>query len=125
GAVGGGDAGGNAFRRLDGHGEVGGVAGAVVEHHQRQVELLAALLGQGQADQAAGVSGHEVDVFRAYLLGGNDEVAFVLAIPVIHQDDHFALANVFDDFFDAVQCHKVLPLCLVVGEAVLRQKFHG
>ncbi|MCY1435457.1 hypothetical protein D9M71_515540 [compost metagenome] len=104
-AVGGGDAGGDAFGGLDGDGELGAEAGAVALHHQRQAETLAALAVHRHADQATGVLGHEVDVFGAHGLGGHDQVAFVLAVFVIHQDDHLALTNVLEQFFDAVECH--------------------
>ena len=34
---------------------------------------------------------------------GHDQVAFVLAVGVVHDDDHFAAADVGDDGFDAVE----------------------
>ncbi|MCY1279753.1 hypothetical protein D9M69_553830 [compost metagenome] len=104
-AVGGGDAGGHAFGGFDGHGELGAEAGAVARRHQRQLQQLAALAGHRHADQATGEAGHEVDVLGLHALGGHDQVAFVLAILVIHEDDHLALADVFDQFFDAVESH--------------------
>ncbi len=96
--VGGRDAGGHAGRRLDGHGEVGRQRQAVVAHHQRQVELLAMLLRQRQADQAAAVLGHEVDLFRRDEFGGEQQVALVLAVFFIHQHDHTPGAYLVDDF---------------------------
>jgi hypothetical protein len=65
--------------------------------------LLAALAGQGQADQAAAVFGHEIDRVRRDLLGRHDQIAFVLAIFIIHDDDHAPLAQIFDNLFGAVQ----------------------
>ena len=52
-AVGRGDAGGDAARRLDRDGERGLERRGVVLHHQRQAELADALLGEREADQAA------------------------------------------------------------------------
>ena len=46
---------------LDRHREGGAVRGAVAGRHRRQLQALAALAGQRQADQAAAVLGHEVD----------------------------------------------------------------
>ncbi|MNP62402.1 hypothetical protein D3C76_1576770 [compost metagenome] len=53
--------------------------------------------------------GHEVDVLGLAALGGHDQVAFVLAVFVIHEDDHLALADVFNQFFDAIERHKAPP----------------
>ena len=94
----GGNAGGDAFARLDRDGEGGLVARAVVAAHQRQAELLDAVAGQRQADQAARVAGHEVDRVGRGELRGDDQVAFVLAVLVIDQDEHAAVARFLDQF---------------------------
>ncbi len=79
-------------------------AGAVgVADHQRQAQLLAALARQREADQAAAVARHEVDVLGAHLGGGHDEVAFVLAVLVVHDHDHPALPQVLEDLVYGVQ----------------------
>ena len=96
-SIGGGDARGHPLGRLDRHGEGGTVGGAVVAHHQRQVELFAALAGQGQADQATAVLGHEVDRFGRDMVGGQNQVAFVLAVFLVDEDDHLADAHVGND----------------------------
>ena len=70
-----------------------------------EVELVVARLGDGEADETAPVFGHEVDGFGGDVFGGHDEVAFVLAVFVVHEDDHFAGAQVVDDFLGAVQGH--------------------
>ena len=44
--------------------------------------------------------GHEVDGLGRDLLGGQGEVAFVLAVFVVHQDDLAPLAEFLDGFFD-------------------------
>ena len=69
----------------------------VVLRHQREAELLDPLAGQRQANQAARVLGHEVDGLGRRPLRGNDEVALVLAILVVDQDEHPALAGFLDD----------------------------
>ena len=98
GAVGRGNAGGHAFRRLDRNGEVGAQRQLVGRHHQRQIEQAAALLGQRQADQAAAVFGHEVDRFGRDEFRRQHQVALVLAVFLVHQDDHFAGLEVGDNF---------------------------
>ncbi len=82
--------------------------GAVVTDHLHQVELAAAFLGQRQADQAAGFAGHEADRGRGAGIGGQQDVAFVLAIFVIDQDDHLAGPEILDDRFDGMDGHGYL-----------------
>ena len=88
--VGGRDAGGHPFGRLDGHGEVGAHLRAVDRCHQRQAQAPAAFLGQRQADQPPGVGGHEVDGLGRDEIGRQQQVALVLAVFVIDEDDHLA-----------------------------------
>ena len=68
--------------------------------HQRDVELVEPLAGHRQADQAAAVLGHEVDRLGRDLLGGHRQIAFVLAILVVDDDDHLAAADGGDGVFD-------------------------
>ena len=100
GAVGGGDAGGDAVGGLDGDGEGRLERRGVVDHHQRQLELADPLLGQREADEPAALTGHEVDGLRSHLLGRHHEVALVLAVAVIGDDDHLALLDLSDGLLD-------------------------
>ena len=100
GAVGGADAGGYAEAAVDGFGEGCAVDRGVDRGHERKVELVAAVFGEGQADQAAGVLSHEVDGFGGDFFGGHGEVAFVFAVFVVDEDDHAPLADFFNGFFD-------------------------
>jgi hypothetical protein len=74
-----------------------------VADHQRKPQLAAAIACECQADQAAAVARHEVDVFRTDFRRGHDQVAFVLAVLVVHQHDHAALPDVLEDFLDRIQ----------------------
>ncbi len=56
--------------------------------HGKEAKMVGAFLGQGEADQAAAVTGHEVDGFRGDELGGQGEVALVFAVLVVDDDDH-------------------------------------
>ena len=58
------------------------------------------LLGDRHADQAAAVLGEEVDFLGRDELRGEDEVALVLAVLVVDQDDDVAGADRRDDFGD-------------------------
>lgn len=62
--------------------------------------MIDALLGEGEADEAAPVGGHEVDRLRGRHLGGDDEIALVLAVFIIDEDIHAAIARLVDDLLD-------------------------
>ena len=68
--------------------------------HQRQAEGVEPLAGQREADQAAAVGRHEVDRGRRAHLRRDDEVALVLAVLVVDEDEHPAVARVLDDLLD-------------------------
>src|SRR3990172_8469867 len=95
-AVGGGNTGGDTLRCFDGNGEIGHAPVMRVADHERQLQLAATLLGQGEANQPAAVTHHEVHVFRARVHRGHHQVTFVFAVLVVHQHDHataFYLVN--------------------------------
>ncbi len=77
----------------------------VVVHHLLQAELTATRVGQGQADQAASVFGHEVDRVRCHVLGGHHQVALVFAVFLVDQHDHAAGFQFFDDFECGGEAH--------------------
>ena len=95
-----GDAGGDAFARLDRDGERGFERRLVLGRHQVEPELVAAFGGQRQADQPATLLGHEVDRLGRGELRGHRQIALVLAILVVADDDHLALADVLDRLLD-------------------------
>ena len=68
--------------------------------HLAQAELVAALLGERQADQPARVGCHEVDRLGRRELRGDRQVALVLAVGRVHDDDELALADVLDRVLD-------------------------
>ncbi len=86
--------------RFDRHGEGGLVAAGVVARHQRQAELLDALARQRETDKAAAEARHEVDGVGCRHLRRDIEIALVLAILVIDQDDHAAVARVLHHLLD-------------------------
>ena len=106
----GGDAGGDAARGFDGDGEGCAEGRGVVVHHQRQAELPEPVVGEGQADEAPAVGGHEVDGLGGHAIGGHAEVALVLAVLVVDEDDHLAGTEVVEDLGDWRQWH-----CASVG----------
>ena len=95
-AVRGADARGDALPGLDGDGEGRGAGRLIVVHHHGQGELLDAVVGQAEADQAAPVLRHEIHGVSGGLVRRHDEVALVLAVLVVHEDDHPASTDFLD-----------------------------
>ena len=108
------DAGRDPLARLDRHGEGGRMARAVGARHQLEMQLLGALRRQREADQAAAVLGHEVDRVGRRHLRRDDEVAFVLALLGIDQDEHAAVARILDHLLDRGEELMVAGLALQV-----------
>ena len=110
GPVVGGDAGGGALEGIDGDGEGGEVAGGVVGDHHGQVQLLEPPGGEGHADEPAGVLAHEVDGLGRGELGADGQVALVLPVLVVDDDDELAGPDVFDCLLHGYQGHDCRPL---------------
>ncbi|MCY1504682.1 hypothetical protein D9M68_388630 [compost metagenome] len=101
GAVGSGNAGGHSVACLYGQGETHAVAGPRVGYHELQAEGLAALLGQGKADQPARLARHEVDGSGIGMASGNHQRTFALPLIVGHHQ-HGAAGHGFDQSLRAV-----------------------
>ena len=95
-----GDSGRDAFARLDRDGEGGTERRLVVVRHRSQLELVAALRSQAEADQPAPVGRHERDRLGSDELRGDRQVALVLAIRVVDDDDEAPRADVLDRLLD-------------------------
>src|SRR5215212_5216580 len=74
----------------------------------RQVKLVATILGEWQTDQAASVPGHEINDLGRDLLGSADQIALILAIFVVDDDDHPAVAYVGNGFLNGRNSHAVI-----------------
>ena len=102
GPVVGADARGDALARLDRNREgrpVGRGVLPALDHH-REAELFDALRREGKAHEPAPLLHHEVDGLGRHLLGGHDEIALVLPVFIVHQDDDPALPDILDGVFD-------------------------
>ena len=111
GAVEGADARGHTVAdRLDGHGERGAETRRVLVDHGANAELVEPPPLAGNADQPAPVRRHEVDRLRGDAVGGDREIALVLAILVVDDDHELAGADVGDGVLDAGQPHLLLPV---------------
>ena len=104
-AVGRGDAGGDALGGLDRDREIGAVDRAVVGGHRRQPQALGVRRGDRHADQPAPVLREEVDLLGRDEVGGEHEVALVLAVFLVDEDHHPARLEVGDDLGRRAQGH--------------------
>jgi hypothetical protein len=91
------DAGGYTFLRLDRNREGRAMRCAVLRGHHRQVQRLGPVMRQRQANQTARVLGHEVDDFRRRHLRWDNDVAFVLPLFGVDENEHAPVARVLDD----------------------------
>jgi len=103
-------AGGDAPLRLDGDREAGAELAGVVPDHGLQVEPVRNAGIEGQAYEPPSVLGHEIDVAGAHELRRHGEVALVLTVFVVHEDDHPALEQFLYRFFYGARRHVDLPL---------------
>ena len=100
GAVVGRDPGADAAGGLDRDREGGLQRRLVLRRHQVEAEPFAALRGQRQADQPARLLGHEVDRLRRRELRRHHQVALVLAVLAVADDDHAPGADLLDRLLD-------------------------
>jgi hypothetical protein len=98
-----GNASGHALAGLDRDREGGLHRLGMVAAHRLEPQVEHALAGQRQANEATAVRGHEIDRRRGRHLRGNDQIAFVLAVLVIDQHEHSAVARFVDDVLDRRQ----------------------
>ena len=85
---------------VDRHGERRAQKRRVVLDHRRQIEPLGDLGQDRHAKLPAAVGDHEVDDFGRHLFGGADEIAFVLAVFGIDDDDDVRRGDGLDGRFD-------------------------
>ena len=97
------DAGRDALARIDAHRERGPETSLVALHHLWEVELLEPFGRHRDADHTARVLADEPDHFRRACLGREREVAFVLAVLVIDDDDHSTGCDLGDRLVDGAE----------------------
>ena len=94
--------------------------GAVVDLRLQRVDPLAR---QRQADQAAPVGGHEIHRRRVTHFGGDHQIALILAVLVVHQNEHAPVARIRDDFLD--RRNRIGVISRLFAHGRLRAAFTG
>ena len=100
------DAGGDAFGGLNGRGKGRALLVAIARRHGRQLQALAVFAAERQADQAAPETRHEVDGVGADVVGCHQQIAFVLAVFFVNQNDDASGAQVSHDVFNRGDGHR-------------------
>src|SRR5208283_3919994 len=75
----------------------------VARRHWAQPQLIEPRPSQGQADQASSVGGHKVDGLRRDHFCRHDQVAFVLAILIIDDDNHASASKFANGVFNTLE----------------------
>ena len=99
-SVGSGNAGGHTLTRLDGNGKSGLVTAFIAAFHEFQAECFGAFARQGQTDQPAPIFCHEIDCLGVGILTDNAQIALILSILIINQNEQLALSGIFDNVLD-------------------------
>ena len=81
------DAGRDAFGRLDADGKRRAKPRTVLSNHHRQLQLIADLAVEGEADQPTSFAGHLGNQFGRSELGCKAKVPLVFTIGVVNQHD--------------------------------------
>src|SRR5438552_1970273 len=100
GPVVGGDTGGDAAPRVHADREGGAHRRGVLGHHHAELELVQPLAQHRHAHEPARVRDHEVDGLGGDLVGGHDEVALVLPVLVVDDDQDAAVPDLLDRLVD-------------------------
>jgi len=87
GAFFGGNPGGQSVARVDRNGEGGAERRVVARHHRIEVQTPRLILGERRADDAGGMANDERHLLGRTQRGGDEQVAFVLAVVVVCHDD--------------------------------------
>ena len=102
-AVCGRDTSGTSFQFIHGDGERRAQHGGVFHHLVGQVKFFATCFRDGGAEQSARIFQHEIHHFSGNGFCCADEIAFVFAVLIIHDDDELTFSEVFYGFVDAVE----------------------
>jgi len=72
-------------------------------NHEWETETIRSLRQNRSTNKTAPVRGHEINHLRRDFLSGTDEIAFILTILVINDNDKLTGADVCDDFLDGAK----------------------
>ena len=114
------DAGSAALKLVYSDGDGGAEDRGVLLDLLGQAQALGPRNGHGSAQHAAGVLEHEINLLGSYLFGRDDEVALVLAVFVVDDNDHASCGKIGYGVLDGVEFHGrfFCIVCFVVNHIV-------
>ena len=124
-SIGGADAGADAFGSIDADLEVGLISVAVLNNHLFDAQLLESLSNGRNADQSSAMFGHEVDRIRGHLFGSQYQITLVFTILVIHDNHHFAQADIAEDGGNVVEWAGLLHVRRLVTDGGVALRGRG
>ena len=74
-----------------------------IGNHVLETEPFRLFRRDRDAHKPPGEADHKIDVIGRYALCGDDDVAFILALSVVNDDDHFPISDVVDSLFDSAE----------------------
>ena len=94
------DSRGHSLPRINRFAKCSAVIGSILCAHRTNAQMVQPLFRHGEANQPTAVLGHKVDGLGSNFFGCQSKIAFVLAVFVIHHDNHAAGADFFDSSRD-------------------------
>jgi hypothetical protein len=82
-------------KEVHGYGKRCFMEGRIVIYHQLQTEFVASILQQADADQPPSMLAHEIDDLRGNAAGSSNEIALVLAVLIVYDDNDFSPFEIF------------------------------
>src|SRR5205814_2174240 len=104
-AIGRGDSRRNSAASFNRHRKSSAQTRSVVSYLWWQMQFVATLFSQWQANQAATLTCHEIDFVGRNHLRGAHEITFILAVLIVHDNDHAPFANVGGSVRNGSECH--------------------
>ena len=93
----------------------------IVGNHSAELQFIHNLRVGRHANQAAGVFCHKVYVVAGAELRCHNKVAFIFAVFVVRNQNHFAVFYGFNGFFNSIKL-KIIHNCLLLYKTIFKKK---
>jgi hypothetical protein len=91
--------------RIDGDGECRSLGLGIAFDHQPQFELVRAFFSDRSTDQSGGVLDEKRDLLRGDFICGKDQIALILPVLIIYDENDFTARNRRDGIDDRIGPH--------------------
>ena len=122
------DPGCDALPRINRFAKSRSILRSVLGSHASNAQMIQPLLGHRQANQSPPIFGHKVDGLGRNLFSGQREITFVLAVFIVHHDNHPPSTYLFDRSGNigkwGCRRHKIRILAPEIGQHRQPQQHH-